>query len=105
MCNDLQDKYICHNNERNYDDTDGEFDLGFVHTKVECKIKCQSETESSTVGLSGCCSRKENGHCYWYPNSIATCCWATNYSASICNAAPVVQTNDSKEGIKFQKKF
>ena len=92
ICKDLQDKFICYNNDKNYNDIDGEFDLGYVDTKLECKIKCQSETNLSTVGLSGCCSRKENGHCYWYPNSQVTCCWATKYSASTCIAAPVVKT-------------
>ena len=91
ICEDLQDQFICNNNGGNYNGSDGEFDLGFVDTKLECKIKCQSETKSSSMGLSGCCSRKENGHCYWYPNSQVTCCWATKYSASTCQATPYLQ--------------
>ena len=71
-------------------------DLGITSSPEECKVKCELSFQDQDQDEYGCCSRISDGHCWWYPESTTTCCWASSYSAAQCT------TIDDSTGILFQ---
>ena len=84
----MKEGWICNNEDGNYGELPNHpsSDLGAVSSPEECTLKCESGNEKGTIiNEEGCCSRKNDGHCWWYPKSSTTCCWAkTDYSAAKC---------------------
>ena len=78
----MKSKFICQNENGNYGELNHNpsKDLGISSSTAECKFIC----ERSFQDESGCCSRKSNGRCWWYPKSTTNCCWADSYSTTLC---------------------
>eukprot|EP00927_Polykrikos_kofoidii_P062420 TRINITY_DN5722_c0_g1_i6.p1 TRINITY_DN5722_c0_g1~~TRINITY_DN5722_c0_g1_i6.p1 ORF type:complete len:1671 (-),score=252.76 TRINITY_DN5722_c0_g1_i6:436-5448(-) len=56
--------------------------LGLTRNPEECSTKCRAADPRGVQ--NGCCGRREDGFCWYFPGATATCCLPSTFSSAMC---------------------